>query len=466
MLGGKGPFRRYHRGVRNRIPQAIVLSFAALILSGTLLLLLPACGARGGLTVLQALFTATSAVCVTGLTVIDPGTDLTPFGQAVLALLIQCGGLGILTLSGFVIATLGRREDLGDRLYVDAAHGGVRGVRPVSVLRHAIAATAVVETIGATLLFLGFGLRLGSFGLRTAWLAVFHSVSAFCNAGFSLFSNNLDDFRDDPIVSLTIVALIVVGGIGFVVISDLTRLRKLDRRQRRFWRLALHTRMVLLTTAALIVVGALLTAAFEWNSALRDVPWHGRILAPLFYSVTCRTAGFDTIRTAGLSSATLTLGILLMFIGASPGGTGGGIKTTSAATIASMIWSRARGRPVTEFLGRTIPLETVSKSIATTAAFVMILLVANFGLAFTEVGFLPHEERAAVNLDFAFETVSAIGTVGLSTGITPKLSAGGQLILVALMFAGRTGPLMIGASLIGRRRPGVRQLPEEDVIVG
>jgi trk system potassium uptake protein TrkH len=207
--------------VRNRIPQTIVLSFAALIVAGTLLLLLPWCGARGGLTLLQAFFTATSAVCVTGLTVIDPGTDLTPFGQAVLALLIQCGGLGILTLSGFVIATLGRRQQLSDRLYVGTAHGGVRGVSPESVLRHAIVATAVVEAIGAALLFAGFGLKLGSFGLRTAWLAAFHSVSAFCNAGFSLFTKNLDDYRDDPIVSLTIVTLIVVGGIGFVVISDL-----------------------------------------------------------------------------------------------------------------------------------------------------------------------------------------------------------------------------------------------------
>ena len=452
--------------MRNRIPQTIVLSFAALILSGTLLLLLPACGARGGLSFLQALFTSTSAVCVTGLTVIDPGTDLTPFGQAVLALLIQCGGLGILTLSGFVIATLGRRQELSDRLYVDTAHGGVRGVNPINVLRHAIVATVVVEAIGAALLFAGFGLRLGSFGLRTAWLAIFHSVSAFCNAGFSLFTTNLDDFRDDPIVSLTIVALIVVGGIGFVVISDLARVSRIDRSQRHFWKLSLHTRMVLATTAVLILGGALLTAAFEWGNALRDVPWRGRILAPLFYSVTCRTAGFDTIRTATLSSATLALGIVLMFIGASPGGTGGGIKTTSAATIASMIWSRARGRAVTEFRGRTIPIETVSKAIATTAAFVMILVVANFGLAVTEVGFHPHEERAAVNLDFAFETVSAIGTVGLSTGITPKLSVGGQLILVALMFAGRTGPLVIGASLIGRRRREARQLPEEDVVVG
>ena len=194
--------------------------------------------------------------------------------------------------------------------------------------------------------------------------------------------------------------------------------------------------------------------------------WTGRVLASFFYSVTCRTAGFDSIRTASLTSATLALGIILMFIGASPGGTGGGIKTTSAATIWAMLRSRARGRPAAEILGRTIPAETVSKAIATTGAFVAVLVLANLGLSLTEVGLAPHETSPGLRLDYAFETVSAIGTVGLSTGITSKLSPGGQLILIALMYVGRTGPLVVGASLIGRRRGDSRRLPEEDVIVG
>lgn len=452
--------------VRDRIPRAIVLSFAGLIAAGTLFLSLPGCAVEGRLTLLQALFTAASAVCVTGLTVIDPGRDLSPFGQGVLALLIQLGGLGILSLSGFVILSLGRREELGQRMYVETAHGGVRGVSPLAILKNAVLVSAAIEAIGAALLYAGFGLALGSYGLRTAWLAVFHAISAFCNAGFSLFPSNLNAFRDDPIVCLTVMGLIVVGGIGFVVIADLSRLRRMPAGQRRFWRLSLHSRMVLATTATLVLGGAVLTAAIEWNNSLRDAPWTGRVLGPLFYSVTCRTAGFDSIRTASLTSATLALGIVLMFIGASPGGTGGGIKTTSAATIWAMLASRARGRPAAEIFGRTIPPETVSKAIATAGAFVAVLVLANLGLSLTEVGLVPHERGPGLHLDFAFETVSAIGTVGLSTGITPALSPGGKLILIALMFVGRTGPLVIGASLIGRRRDEQSRLPEEDVIVG
>lgn len=452
--------------MKDRIPQAIVLSFASVITVGALLLLLPQCGARGGLTWLQALFTATSAVCVTGLTVINPGTDLSPFGQAVLLLLIQCGGLGILSLSAFVVLALSRREALSQRMYVETAHGGVRGVPPLMVLRHVVVTTALVESAGIALLFLGFGLRRGAFDGRALWDAVFHAISAFCNAGFSLFSNNLEGYRDDPVVSLTVIALIVVGGIGFTVLADLGRLFRAPARQRQWWRLALHTRMVLLTTATFIVGGAMFFALFEWGNTLKEAPIAGKILAPLFYSVTCRTAGYNTIRTSMLAGPTLVLGILLMFVGASPGGTGGGVKTTSAAVLWALARSRAKGRTAVEFLGRTLPVEIVAKVIATVSAFAILLTVANIGLQLTETGLVPHEQKTAPLLDNVYETVSAIGTVGLSTGITSRLSAPGQLILIALMFAGRTGPLVIGASLIGRRRKTLRALPEEPVLVG
>ncbi len=452
--------------MKRRIPQGIVLSFASLILGGTAILLLPPCSTRGGLTPLQALFTATSAVCVTGLTVIDPGTDLTHLGQVVLILLIQLGGLGILGLSAFVVLALRARESLGQRLYVETAHGGLRGVTPLMVLRELVLATALVEGTGAVLLFVGFGMHSGSFGLGTLWRATFHAVSAYCNAGFSLFGNNLEDFRDDPFVSLPVIALIVVGGIGFTVLADIVRLAGLPRGQRRWWRLSLHSRMVLATTAALILGGAFLFALFEWSNTLADAPASGKILGPLFYSVTCRTSGYNTIRTAALSGPTLLLGVLLMFVGASPGGTGGGVKTTSAAILAALAWSRAKGRPAVEFMNRTIPNPIVGKAVTTVAAFVALILLANFGLKLTEVGLVPHQQAPVPMLDHLFETVSAIGTVGLSTGITPGLSAGGQLILVALMFAGRTGPLVIAATLIGARRPLARMLPREEVIVG
>jgi trk system potassium uptake protein TrkH len=403
---------------------------------------------------------------VTGLTVIDPGVDLTAFGQFVLVLLIQLGGLGILSLSAFVILTLRQGEEMQHRLYVEMAHGGVRGVTPLMVLREVVGATLLVEATGAVLLFVGIGRAQGSFDFRAAWSAVFHAVSAFCNAGFSLYSKNLEIFRDSAVVSLVIMVLIVAGGIGFTVLADLVRFVQLPRRQRRWWRLSLHSRLVLATTAVLIVGGAVLFALFEWENTLRGVPPSGRILAPFFYSVTCRTAGFNTTPTGSLTAPSLMLGIMLMFIGASPGGTGGGVKTTSAAVLSATAISRARNRPHVECMGRTIPGPVVAKAIATVAAFVVVLLLAAFGLQLTEIGLQPHDRHPALSLDYAYETVSAIGTVGLSTGITSKLSTGGKLILIALMYIGRTGPLVIGASVIGRGKVAQKELPEEEVIVG
>ena len=449
-----------------RIQKAIVASFAGLIASGTVLLMLPASAVGPRLGFVEALFTSTSAVCVTGLTVFDPGTRLTPAGQFFLLALIQLGGLGILSLSGFVLAMVRQRDELSQRMYVETAHGGLRGVTPRSVLLHAVATTALIEGVGAVLLFIAFGLRRGEFGLQTTWLALFHSISAFCNAGFSLFPDNLESYRDDPIVNLAVMGLIVVGGIGFTVIADLTRIRRLPRRNRNWWRLSLHTRMVLLVTGLLIGAGAVVFLFCEWTNSLRDAPWHGRILAALFYSVTCRTAGFDTVLTGTLTSVTLLFGILLMVVGASPGGTGGGVKTSTAGILACSAWSRIRGRNAAEFQGRTIPDSTVAKAVATVASFVILLLAANTALAIIEGGFASHRARPAPLLDYAFETASAIGTVGLSTGITAGLSDLSKLVLIALMYLGRTGPLVVGASLIGLRRPRPYAYPEEDVLVG
>ncbi len=449
-----------------RIQKAIVASFAGLIAAGTALLMLPASAAGQRLGLVEALFTSTSAVCVTGLTVFDPGTRLTPTGQFFLLALIQLGGLGILSLSGFVLAMVRQRDELSQRMYVATAHGDVRGVTPRSVLRHAVATTALIEGVGALLLFVAFGLRRGGFGLEAAWLAAFHSISAFCNAGFSLFPDNLESYRDDPLVNLTVVGLIVVGGIGFTVIADVVRVRRMPRRNREWWRLSLHTRMVLLVTGLLVAAGAAVFLFCEWTNSLRDAPWHGRVLAALFHSVTCRTAGYDTVPTGNLTSVTLLFGILLMVVGASPGGTGGGVKTSTAGILACSAWSRIRGRAAAEFQGRAIPESTVAKAVATVASFVVLLLAANTALAIIEGGFASHASRPAPLLDYAFETASAIGTVGLSTGITAGLSDASKLVLVVLMYIGRTGPLVVGASLIGLRKPKAYAYPEEDVLVG
>lgn len=448
-----------------RIPQAIVLSFAGLILTGTLALMLPVCGATRSLTWLEALFTSTSAVCVTGLTVIDPGTQLSPFGQAVLLALIQLGGLGILSLSAFVILALRRREDMTQRLYVEQAHG-LQGIPAFSVLRSVVFATALVELLGTVFLFGGFGLRWGRWDGNTLWAAAFHSISAFCNAGFSLFPDSLEGYRDNWIVSPVIMALIVTGGIGFVVLADIRQLIRFPRHSWRWWRLSLHSRVVLLTTTILILAGAALFLLFEWNNTLAQAPLSGKILAPFFYSVTCRTAGFDTVRTGSMAASTLMIGVLLMFIGASPGGTGGGVKTTTAAILTSGAWSRFRNRPDIECLGRTIPGGTVAKAVVTVASFMILVGLANLGIMIAQRGSLPNEGSPLNLLDVLFETVSAIGTVGLSTGITAKLKPASQLILVALMYLGRTGPLVVGASVIGQRRRFARSYPEEDVIVG
>lgn len=448
-----------------RIPQAIVLSFAGLILAGTLALKLPACATARSLTFVEALFTSTSAVCVTGLTIIDPGTRLSPFGQGVLLALIQLGGLGILSLSAFVLVALRGREDLSQRLYVEQAHG-LQGIPAMSILRSVVLATLVVELLGTALLWGAFGARLGGWNGRTFWISLFHAVSAFCNAGFSLFPDNLNGFRDHWIVSPVIMALIVVGGIGFMVLADIRRLFRLPFRQWQWWRLALHTRVVLVTTLLLIAGGALLFAAFEWNNTLARSTLTGKLLGPFFYSVTCRTAGFDTIRTGSLAASTLLIGVVLMFIGASPGGTGGGVKTSTAAILACGAWSRFRSRGETECLGRTIPAGTVAKAVVTVAAFITLVGLANLGILIVERGSLPNEGSPLNLLDVLFETVSAIGTVGLSTGITSKLNPGSQLILAALMFLGRTGPLVVGASVIGRQRPRAISYPQEDLLVG
>jgi len=452
--------------VTTRIQKAIVASFAGLILFGTALLSLPVSAAGPRLTLVEALFTSTSAVCVTGLTVFDPGTRLSATGQVFLLALIQLGGLGILSLSAFVLAMVQRREQFSHRLYVATAHGGVRGVTPRSVLRAVVATTATIEAIGVLLLYLGFGLHRADFGARTLWLAGFHSVSAFCNAGFSLFADNLEAFRGDPIVNFTVMGLIAVGGIGFTVIADLARVLSLPRGKRDGWRLSLHTRLVLAVSAILILAGALIFLVCEWTNSLGGSPWHARLLSALFYSVTCRTAGFDTVATNSLTSVTLLFGILLMFVGASPGGTGGGVKTSTAGILALSAWSRIRGRPATEFQGRAIPDATVAKAVATVASFVCLLLLSNTALAIIEGGFAPHHTRPAPLLDYAFETASAIGTVGLSTGITAGLSVPSKLVLVALMYIGRTGPLIVGASLIGQQKPKPYTYPDEDVLVG
>ncbi len=429
----------------------------------------PVCHRQPGqLDFVEALFTATSAVCVTGLIVVDTGHELSTAGQVVVLALIQLGGLGILTLSTLVMLSVRTQTDLATRLYVDATHGiGIAGLTPHQVVRRVVGLTILIEGCGALLLFARIGAREeGGWGLRTAWLALFHSVSAFCNAGFSLHTNSLASYREDPFVTVVVLSLIVLGGLGFLVLSELLRFARLNKTQRRWWRLSLHTRLVLSTSAALLVLGALAYAAFEAPNSLASASPLERVLDPVFFSITCRTAGFNTVSLSSMTGATLTTALVLMLIGASPGSTGGGLKTTTFAVLFAMVRSRLRGRPRTEVFGRRIARDQVAKALAIAGSFIGLIFVAGLALQLTEVGLVAHNAASDHYLDHLFEIVSALGTVGLSTGLTGTLSTGGRLIIVVLMFLGRLGPLVVGASLIGERRPLPMTYPVARILVG
>jgi trk system potassium uptake protein TrkH len=438
------------RGLLNPA-RLLAIGFAAVIGFGTLLLTLPTATTDGrGLPVVDALFTATSATCVTGLTVLDVSTVLTTFGQVVLLLLIQVGGLGVMTVTTLFVYAIGRRISLRGDITISESLGQPRLASTGRLVRDVALLTLVVESAGAIILTVAFN---ADFPLgRALYYGVFHSVSAFCNAGFSLFGPNLMDYVTNIPVNLATISLIIVGGLGFVVLSELLTIR-----HRR--RLSLHSRVVLKATAALTVVGTLSVLAFEFANpaTLGALSPGGRFLAALFQSVTPRTAGFNTVAVGSLLPPTLLVLTILMFIGASPGSTGGGIKTTTFVTLLASVRSALRRREDVEMGDRRLPRET------TTKAWVITALSA--GLVATAILILLATEGAPL-LDVTFEAVSAFGTVGLSTGLTPKLTVAGRVLLSLVMFAGRVGPLTLAVALTRQDRPAGWRLPEERVIVG
>lgn len=444
----------------------VVRAFAAAILLGTLLLCLPWSSAHGTWTgPLTALFTATSATCVTGLVVVDTGSFFSPFGQVVILLLIQAGGLGIMTLGTFLLILTGRRLDIEDEfVLIDSlGYDRIRGLP--SLLRRTVLFTLIFEAAGAVIL---------THRLQTAhhvpfpaalWSGVFHSVSAFCNAGFSLYSDNLCSLRGDPVILLTIAALLVLGGLGFLVIYDLSCIRFWRRNRLTRGRLSLHTKVVLKTTAILVAGGWILVALLEWHNTLSPLPVRDKLVASLFHSVTPRTAGFNAVDMALVHPATLFLTMLLMFIGGSPCSTAGGIKTTTLAILSRVTLAMTRGKAAVESHGRTIGDRVVREALS---IFILgaVLVLAAFGalLAMEHPPLIVRGTSLADEL--LFETISAFGTVGLSTGITASLSAAGKAVIMLVMFIGRVGPLTL-ALIVGRRpaRQAIR-LPEEELIVG
>jgi len=441
-------------------PQLAALSFIGLIVVGTLgFLLLPGLYTSTPLDWVDALFMATSAVCVTGLVVADVSQSFTIWGQAWLLLLIQAGGLGILTLAGVIVSLTGARMGLE----VHEAAGGASPVLPpraaARVLRTAVGFTLILEAAGAIALWLAWRGEAGD--LRAVWLAVFHTVSAFCNAGFSLFSDSLVGFHSQPPLVLTVAALVVLGGLGFPVVQDLRyRLRG------RHSRLSLHSRLVLVATGALLAGATLLYLVFEWNHELGDMGIFDRIVNAFFMAVTARTAGFNTVDYDGISNPSYFLTLALMWIGGGPSSVAGGVKVTTAALLVLLLWSRLSGADHVSVAGRTIPKETVQRATGLAAGAVLLLGALLFLLLVTESQGVRWADREEL-VRLVFEVQSAFSTVGLSMGVTPELSTAGRLVLVPAMVLGRIGPLIVLAAMAARQRQRVKfRFAHEDVIVG
>ncbi len=441
-----------------------LLSFALLIIIGTILLMLPAAVNGPLLSPVDALFTATSATCVTGLVVVDTGSRLSLFGQWVVLVLIQCGGLGIMTFSTVLIMLMTGRFSFVQRSVIQDTFTHSPDTRLPSLVLHVVIFTLVLEAAGAALLFLRFS---GMYHPgRALYFAVFHAISAYCNAGFCLYSQSLMDFSSDPLVSLTVALLIICGGIGFLVMLELKRVLFRSHQARRARRLSVHSKLVLTLTALLLIAGTLGFLIIEWNHSMARLSLPAKVLAAFFQSVTARTAGFNTLNFGKMANVTLLFTILLMFIGAASGSTGGGIKVNTLGVLFALSRSRLRGEEATSIFRRTLTAETVGRAISVFVVAVIVIYAATMALTVSELGTTIHEDSRGLFLELLFEVVSAFGTVGLSVGVTSKLSALGKLILVVVMFVGRLGPLSIAVALSVRQPRSAIQYAEENVIIG
>ena len=453
--------RKDRRAMKKEAPMnaqsIIALGFLAIILIVAALLMLPVSSASGTMTdPLTALFTATSAVCVTGLVVVDTATHWSLFGKLVLITGIQIGGLGVMTVMALVSMLLGQRIGLRQRTLLQESVASLHIGGIVRLVRRAMIGTALVEGLGAALLAFRFVPALG--WPRGLAYSAFHSISAFCNAGFDLMGTisgpytSLESFVSDPLVNLTVMALILVGGIGFFVWDDLMQNRF------RLRRMQLHTRLVLLLTLLLTLVPDALFYAFERTNAMAELDAGGRVLASLFSAVTPRTAGFDTIPTGELSDASALLTLLLMLTGGNPGSTAGGAKTTTMLLVVLLAVSMLRREEDVHILGRRIDAGLMRRACSIVVIYVSLALVSTLVLCALQ------PELALRNV--LLEVFSAVDTVGMTTGITRQLGAASQLILIALMYAGRLGSLTFAILIAHRRTPAPVQYPAGQLLVG
>lgn len=431
-------------------PQLLVLGFAAVILLGTLLLSTPWAVADGKGHWLTSLFTSTSAVCVTGLVVADTGTHWTTFGQIVILLLIQTGGLGIMSFATFFALLLGRKIQLRQRLIMQQALNktSVEGI--VGIFRYLLIFSFAIELVAAFIMAVNW---MPSMGMGKAlWFGLFHAVSAFNNCGMDIFGNfsSLTNYSMDFVTNIVISSLIAIGGLGFVVLYEIYHYRQTRT-------LSVHARIVLITTGILIAGGTLLILGLEYHHALNNLPLYGKILAAYFQSISPRTAGFNTVDLNAMIVPTQLLIIILMFIGGSPGSTAGGVKTSTFALMWAAIICLLKGKKDTEIFQRRIPYNDVLTALSIVImAFTFIMLIA-WLLSFTN-----HFEF----IRLLFEVTSALGTVGLSLGVTPHLDTLGRILIIITMFVGRLGPLTIGYALAHQDKPADISYPDGKVIIG
>jgi trk system potassium uptake protein TrkH len=442
----------------------IAFSFLALIGVGAFLLWLPASSANGvSIDPVAAIFTATSATCVTGLSVIDIGTQLSLFGQLVVLALIQLGGLSVMTLSTFLLVLIGRRLGMQSEFALMDAYGveEVKGLH--SLLKWAVVMTFFVEALGASLLFWRYHLTDPSMSIAKAWYyAAFHAISSFCNAGFSLHSDSLIGFQKDLWYINIVGVLIVVGGLGFLPLYNLVTIRFWKRDLRMRGRIALHTKIVLSATAILIIFGTAIFLFQEWSNALKELPTLNKVNCSLFHAITPRTAGYNVLPMSSLSEGSRFITGILMFIGGSPGSAAGGIKTTTIVVLIFTVIAMCKRRTETCIFSRTISNTIVREALVIFLVF-QLLILFSFGL-------LLHTEAAPGKVPEAskllFETISAFGTVGLSIDYTPQLSELGRWIIIFSMYVGRLGTVAV-ALFIGREGDSMRiRYAEEEVVVG
>jgi trk system potassium uptake protein TrkH len=435
-------------------PKILVMGFAAVILIGAILLTLPIATEDGqGLSFLNALFTATSATCVTGLVVVDTGDTFSLFGELVIISLIQIGGLGFMTFATFLFFLLGKRISLKERLLLKESLNNLSIEGIVRLVKRVLIFTAVIESVGGIILSIrfSFDMPIG----RAIYYGFFHAISNFNNAGFDLMGEfrSLTPYVDDPIVVITICSLITLGGLGFIVMNELYEYRTTRR-------LSMHAKVVLWATLVLTLGAMILIFTFEYGNTktLEPLSNIGKVLGSLFQAVTPRTAGANTLPLADLTQSTLFLTIFLMFIGAGPGSTAGGIKITTFVVLLATVWSQIKGKEDVVLFKRRIVIETILKALTVTISGLFLVITMTMLLSITEHG---HDFMM-----YLFEATSAFGTVGLSMGLTPELSSIGRILIIFTMFAGRLGPLTVAFAIAMRGKWDPFRHPKGKIMIG